>query len=58
MVQQMKQTAAPFLSYVPLAEKRPGMASLRSTFLRGGMAIPDNCFYVVQEAGEKSKCIT
>jgi hypothetical protein len=34
-VQQMKQTAAPFLSYVPLAEKRPGITSLRSTFLRG-----------------------
>jgi hypothetical protein len=52
MVQQMKQTAAPFLSYVPLAEKRPGITSLRSTFLRGRMAIPDNCFRVVQEVGK------
>jgi hypothetical protein len=52
MVQQMKQTPAPFLSYVPLAEKRPGITSLRSTFLRGSMVIPDNCFHVVQKAGK------
>jgi hypothetical protein len=52
MVRQMKPTAAPFLSYVPLAEKRPGITSLRSTFLRDSMVIPDNCFHVVQEAGK------
>jgi hypothetical protein len=52
MVQQMKQTTAPFLSYIPLTKKRPGITSLRSTFLRGRMVIPDNCFHVVQEAGK------